>query len=168
MDVDSVQIMPLAMLYAIDIQAVFVHRNLNGQLQLNQPSLCDPLKQLATHPRMQTLSVGMKPSLTSGPLKTLGSFISFHMNVSIVEPMYLSGANWLAHHFLAAGLVKSTYDDDPGQHQPSKSLPSFVLIQKYYELYIRRIEYSQLQHFLDMQANCCMLAACYVVNLTLM
>lgn len=44
---------------------------------------------------------------TSGPLKTLGSFISFHVYRSTVLPSYWSGAKREAHHARTPASVKS-------------------------------------------------------------
>jgi hypothetical protein len=57
--------------------------------------------------------------LTSGPLKTEGSFMSFQVYRSSVEPTYLEGWNCAAHHSRTVGEVKSRYEEEPGQHQPS-------------------------------------------------
>ena len=40
---------------------------------------------------------------TSGPLKTLNSFMSFQTYRSLVEPLYLLSMNWWAHQSLVAG-----------------------------------------------------------------
>merc|ERR1719387_2582757 len=59
---------------------------------------------------------------TSGPLNTDGSFMSFHVYVSMVEPLYFSRANCDCQYSRIFGSVKSGYSEVPGQHQPSKSL----------------------------------------------
>lgn len=43
----------------------------------------------------------------SGPLKTLGSFMSFQRYRLVVEPFHLLRANCSAHHCRAAGLMAS-------------------------------------------------------------
>jgi len=43
--------------------------------------------------------------VTSGPLNTLGSFMSFQMYRCLVEPLYLSGVNCVAHHWRTSGLA---------------------------------------------------------------
>lgn len=43
----------------------------------------------------------------SGPLNTLGSFMSFQMYRCLVLPRYLSGVNWVAHQARTSGLVTS-------------------------------------------------------------
>ena len=60
----------------------------------------------------------------SGPLKTLGSFMSFHTCRSFVEPRYASSENFADHQSRTGFDTTSRYADDPGQHQPSKSVPS--------------------------------------------
>jgi hypothetical protein len=51
---------------------------------------------------------------TSGPLNTEGSFMSFQVYKSRVDPMYLSNPNCSAHHARTWGAVKSKYEEEPG------------------------------------------------------
>ena len=45
--------------------------------------------------------------LTSGPLKTLGSFMSFQTYRSLVDPLYLARVNCCDHQSWVAGFRKS-------------------------------------------------------------
>src|SRR6218665_3163795 len=49
----------------------------------------------------------------SGPLKTDGSFMSFQVKRSRVEPLYSDRLNFCAQNALMAGLVKSNHLKDP-------------------------------------------------------
>mmetsp|Transcript_20235 Transcript_20235/g.54106 ORF Transcript_20235/g.54106 Transcript_20235/m.54106 type:complete len:233 (+) Transcript_20235:1512-2210(+) len=60
--------------------------------------------------------------VTSGPLNTEGSFMSFQMYRSALVPSYLSRANCEPQYSRILGSGKSGYPDVPGQHHPSKSL----------------------------------------------
>ena len=71
-----------------------------------------------------TQSLGM---VISGPLNTDGSFMSFQMYRSGVDPLYWSSENLDAHHSRTARDVTSRYELAPGQHQPSNSAPVAVL-----------------------------------------
>lgn len=58
---------------------------------------------------------------TSGPLKTLGSFMSFQTYRLGVEPWYAFKSNCFAHQLTASGFIMSIYTDDPGQHHLQSS-----------------------------------------------
>lgn len=92
---------------------------------------CDLQKQIAIliygtiyFPR--PFSIGARctaSNLTSGPLKTLGSFMSFQTYKFGVEPLYLDRANCCAHQSRTSGFSMSRYDDDPGQHHLHHNRP---------------------------------------------
>jgi len=107
----AVQVVQAAVLHGAMVQAVLVHGDLRAPDRREHGGRREDRPQGA---RLARRRPGR--GRASGPLNTLGSFMSFQTYRCGVEPWYAPSWNCCAHQPRAAGLSMSRYADAPGQH----------------------------------------------------